>query len=54
MLKSEENQCIELFEKQRKEILKDTKRLVEVDKTIEEIICKERKSKWNLRLFKRA
>ena len=45
MLKSEENQCIELFEKQRKEILKDTKRLVEVDKTIEEIICKERKIK---------
>ena len=38
MLKLEGDGCIELFNQKRKEILKDTKRLVEVDKIIDEAI----------------
>jgi two-component system sensor histidine kinase YesM len=45
MLKLEGDGCIELFNQKRKEILKDTKRLVEVDKIIDEAICKEREIK---------
>lgn len=45
MLKHEEKGCPELFEKQTKEILNNSKRLAEFDKIINEFICKEREIK---------